>query len=41
VAENRHDVELALRVSHWLGTAVLRPAIAPGTAGGPRGRADP
>jgi DNA-binding PucR family transcriptional regulator len=25
VAENRHDVELALRVSQWLGAAVLHP----------------
>jgi DNA-binding PucR family transcriptional regulator len=29
VAENRHDVELALQVSHWLGPAVLRPGTAP------------
>ena len=26
VAENRHDVELALRASHWLGSSVLQPA---------------
>jgi DNA-binding PucR family transcriptional regulator len=26
VGENRHDVELALRVSYWLGPAVLHPA---------------
>jgi hypothetical protein len=26
VAENQHDVELALRASHWLGSSVLRPA---------------
>jgi hypothetical protein len=26
VGENQHDVELALRVSHWLGSPVLRPA---------------
>ena len=25
-AENRHDVELALRASHWLGSSVLQPA---------------
>ena len=29
VAENRHDVELALQASHWLGPAVLRPGTAP------------
>jgi DNA-binding PucR family transcriptional regulator len=29
VAENRHDVELALQVSYWLGPAVLRPGIPP------------
>ena len=28
VGENRHDVELALRASHWLGSLVLRPAPA-------------
>jgi len=27
-AENRHDVELALQASHWLGSSVLRPAPA-------------
>jgi DNA-binding PucR family transcriptional regulator len=26
VGENRPDVELALRASHWLGSAVLQPA---------------
>jgi len=26
VGENRHDVELALRASHWLGSSVLQPA---------------
>ena len=26
VGENRHDVELALQASHWLGPAVLQPA---------------
>ena len=26
VGANRHDVELALLASHWLGPAVLRPA---------------
>ena len=29
VGENQHDVELALRASHWLGSSVLRPV--PGT----------
>jgi DNA-binding PucR family transcriptional regulator len=33
--DNRHDVELALRASHWLGSYVLRPAAAP-TAADPR-----
>ena len=38
VGDNRHDVELALRASHWLGSYVLRPApgaaaAAPGGAG--------
>jgi DNA-binding PucR family transcriptional regulator len=33
VGDNRPDVELALRASHWLGSSVLRPATAPGTAG--------
>jgi DNA-binding PucR family transcriptional regulator len=32
VGENRHDVELALRASHWLGSLVLRPAPAGATA---------
>jgi DNA-binding PucR family transcriptional regulator len=26
VGANRHDVELALRASHWLGSIVLQPA---------------
>jgi DNA-binding PucR family transcriptional regulator len=26
VGESQHDVELALRASHWLGSSVLRPA---------------
>jgi DNA-binding PucR family transcriptional regulator len=26
VGENQHDVELALRASHWLGSSVLQPA---------------
>jgi DNA-binding PucR family transcriptional regulator len=26
LGENQHDVELALRASHWLGSAVLQPA---------------
>jgi DNA-binding PucR family transcriptional regulator len=33
VGDNRHDVELALRASHWLGSYVLRPAAAPAAAG--------
>jgi hypothetical protein len=32
VAGHSHDVELALRASHWLGSYVLRPAAAPATA---------
>ena len=32
VAENRHDVELALQVSRWLGAAVLRRPATPGKA---------
>jgi hypothetical protein len=27
VGENRHDVELALRATHWLGSSVLRPGM--------------
>jgi hypothetical protein len=27
VSENRHDVELALQASHWLGSSVLQPAV--------------
>jgi DNA-binding PucR family transcriptional regulator len=41
VGENRHDVELALRASHWLGPAVLHPAAAPGAAATPREKPDP
>ncbi len=33
VGENRQDVELALRASHWLGSSVLRPGAAPAAAG--------
>ena len=29
VSENRHDVELALQASYWLGSAVLQPAALP------------
>jgi DNA-binding PucR family transcriptional regulator len=37
VGENRHDVELALRASHWLGSLVLRPGPAgPRCPAGPR-----
>jgi hypothetical protein len=32
--ENRHDVELALRVSHWLGSSVLQPGAASASARG-------
>ena len=32
VGENRHDVELALRASHWLGSAVLRSGTAQAAA---------
>ena len=32
--ENRHDVELALRVSHWLGSSVLQPSAASPAADG-------
>jgi PucR-like helix-turn-helix protein/diguanylate cyclase with GGDEF domain len=32
LGENRCDVELALRASHWLGVSVLRPGVAPATA---------
>ena len=28
VADSRHDVELALQASHWLGSSVLQPAAA-------------
>jgi hypothetical protein len=27
VDENRHDVELALRVTHWLGLSALQPTM--------------
>jgi hypothetical protein len=27
VGENRHDVELALQATHWLGSEVLWPAM--------------
>jgi hypothetical protein len=35
VAENRHDVELALRAARWLGSSVLQPGrtVIPGRAG--------
>jgi hypothetical protein len=32
--ENRHDVALALRVSHWLGSSVLQPSAASAAADG-------
>jgi DNA-binding PucR family transcriptional regulator len=41
VGENRHNVELALQVSFWLGAAVLHAGTAPGAAGAPREKADP
>jgi hypothetical protein len=33
VGNNRHDVELALQASRWLGSSVLWPAATPATAG--------
>ncbi len=33
VGNNRHDVELALQASHWLGSSVLRPTAATAAAG--------
>jgi DNA-binding PucR family transcriptional regulator len=33
VGENRHDVELALQASYWLGSAVLQACAAPGADG--------
>jgi hypothetical protein len=38
VGDNRHNVELALQASHWLGSSVLRPAAAPAAAGHNRER---
>jgi DNA-binding PucR family transcriptional regulator len=35
VGGNRHDVELALQASHWLGSSVLRAATAPAGRRGP------
>ncbi len=32
VGENRHDVELALQASHWLGSSVLQPGAAQAAA---------
>jgi DNA-binding PucR family transcriptional regulator len=32
LGDNRHDIELALQASHWLGSAVLRPAATPAGA---------
>jgi PucR C-terminal helix-turn-helix domain/GGDEF-like domain len=37
VGENRHDVELALQASHWLGSSVLQAGAAPAPAPRPRG----
>jgi DNA-binding PucR family transcriptional regulator len=39
VGDNRHDVELALQASQWLGSSVLQPADAPSGAGHNRERA--
>jgi hypothetical protein len=39
VGDNRHDVELALQASQWLGSSVLQPANAPAAAGHNRERA--
>jgi DNA-binding PucR family transcriptional regulator len=33
VGENQHDVELALRASYWLGSAVLRRSATPAGTG--------
>ncbi len=33
VSDNRHDVELALQASQWLGSSVLQPADAPAAVG--------
>jgi len=38
VAENRQDIELALQVSRWLGTAVLRSPATPGRTASDRER---
>jgi hypothetical protein len=38
MGENRYNVELALRASHWLGSSVLQPAAA-GRDHDPRERA--
>jgi hypothetical protein len=38
VSDNRHNVELALQASHWLGSSVLQPAAAPAAAGHNRER---
>jgi DNA-binding PucR family transcriptional regulator len=35
VGDDRHDVELALRASHWLGSSVLQPAAAGHSREGP------
>jgi DNA-binding PucR family transcriptional regulator len=40
VGENRHDMELALQVSSWLGATVLHPGAAPRTAGALPEKAD-
>ena len=40
VGESRHDVELALRVSSWLGAAVLHPGPGSATAGASHDKAD-
>ncbi len=40
VGDDRHDVELALQASSWLGAAVLHPASAPASGGAPREKAD-
>jgi DNA-binding PucR family transcriptional regulator len=40
VGENRHDVELALQVSCWLGATVLHPGAAPHAASAPPEKAD-
>ena len=41
VGDDRHDVELALQVSYWLGGAVLHPGPVPAAASGSREKPAP